>query len=74
MLKLGQVNFCDAAAASCTDIHLVGTVQLTSAGAAVLRFRPGPANHSYKGVFLGTFRNGHILARLSITASLNRDD
>jgi hypothetical protein len=47
-LNLGQVNFCDATAASCTDIHLVGTVQLTSAGTAVLRFRPGPGSHSYK--------------------------
>src|SRR6201986_3323991 len=53
-LRLGQVNFCDAASASCTDIHLVGTAQLTSAGTAVLRFRPGPGSHSYKAAFLGT--------------------
>ena len=53
-LTLGQVNFCDALAASCTDIHLLGTAQLTSAGTAVLRFRPGPGNHSYKAEFLGT--------------------
>jgi FG-GAP-like repeat len=53
-LKLGQVNFCDATAASCTDIHLVGTAQLTSVGTAVLRFRPGTGSHSYKAVFLGT--------------------
>jgi hypothetical protein len=53
-LKLGQVDFCDATSASCTDIHLVGTAQLTSAGTAVLRFRPGPGRHSYKAVFLGT--------------------
>jgi trimeric autotransporter adhesin len=53
-LTLGQVNFCDATAASCTDIHLLGTAQLTSAGAAVLRFRPGHGSHSYKAVFLGT--------------------
>ena len=52
-LKLGQVNFCDATAASCTDIHLLGTAQLTSDGAAVLRFRPR-GSHSYKAVFLGT--------------------
>lgn len=45
-LKIGQVNFCDATAASCTDIHLAGTVPLTSAGTAVLRFRPGPGSHS----------------------------
>jgi hypothetical protein len=53
-LTLGQVNFCDAASASCTDIHLLGTAQLTSAGTAILRFRPGPGSHSYKAVFLGT--------------------
>jgi trimeric autotransporter adhesin len=53
-LTLGQVNFCDATAASCTDIHVLGTAQLTSAGTAVLPFRPGPGNHSYKAVFLGT--------------------
>ena len=53
-LTLGQVNFCDAAAASCTDIHLVGTAQLTGAGTAVLRFRPGAGSHSYMAVFVGT--------------------
>ena len=53
-LKLGQVNFCDATAAPCTDIHLVGTAQLTSTGTAVLRFRPGPGSHKYEAVFLGT--------------------
>ena len=53
-LTLGQVNFCNAAAASCTDIHLLGTAQLTSAGTAILRFRPGSGSHSYKAVFLGT--------------------
>ncbi len=28
----GHVNFCDASAVYCTDIHIVGTAQLTSAG------------------------------------------
>jgi hypothetical protein len=53
-LTTGQVNFCDASASYCTDIHLLGTAQLTSAGTAVLRFRPGIGGHSYKAVFLGT--------------------
>lgn len=53
-LKTGQVNFCNADAAHCTDIHLLGTAQLTSAGAAVFKFRPGPGSHSYKAVFVGT--------------------
>jgi hypothetical protein len=50
----GQVNFCDATALYCTDIHLLGTAQLTSAGTAVMKFRPGTGDHSYKAVFLGT--------------------
>jgi hypothetical protein len=53
-LTPGQVNFCDATATYCTDIHLLGTALLTNAGTAVLRFRPGPGNHSYRAVFLGT--------------------
>jgi hypothetical protein len=50
----GRVNFCDAAATHCTDIHLLGTAQLTSAGTAALKFVPGIGNHSYKAVFAGT--------------------
>jgi hypothetical protein len=53
-LTTGQVNFCDASAPYCTDIHLLGTSQLTSAGAATLKFVPGIGSHSYKAVFLGT--------------------
>ena len=53
-LTIGQVDFCDAAATHCTDIHLLGTSQLTSAGIAVLRLHPGIGNHSYKAVFAGT--------------------
>ena len=37
----GQVNFCDATAAHCTDIHILATAQLTSSGTATYRFRPG---------------------------------
>jgi hypothetical protein len=53
----GQVNFCDATVTYCTDIHLMGTAQLTSAGTAVLRFVPGIGSHSYKAVFVGTNSN-----------------
>ena len=53
-VTVGQVNFCDAAAAYCTDIHLLGTAQLTSAGTAELKFAPRAGSHSYKAVFLGT--------------------
>ena len=50
----GQVNFCDAGAMLCTDIHLLGTAQLTAAGTATVRFIPGIGVHSYKAVFAGT--------------------
>lgn len=53
-VTVGQVNFCDASASYCTDIHLLGTAQLTGAGTAVFKFRPGVGSHSYKAVFLGT--------------------
>jgi hypothetical protein len=53
-VTLGQVNFCDATAAHCEDIHIVGTAQLTGAGIAVFKFRPGVGSHSYKAVFAGT--------------------
>jgi len=53
-LTTGQVNFCDASAKSCLDIHLLGTAQLTSAGTAILKFRPGIGSHSYKAEFAGT--------------------
>ena len=54
----GQVNFCDASATSCTDIHLVGAAQLfqtdPAAGIAIIAFRPGIGSHAYKAVFVGT--------------------
>ncbi len=53
-VTVGLVNFCDASATHCTDIHVLGTAQLTSAGTAALKFRPGIGSHSYKAVFAGT--------------------
>jgi len=50
----GQVSFCVASASSCTDIHLLGIAQLTSAGTAVLSVTPAIGSHSYKAVFAGT--------------------
>jgi hypothetical protein len=52
-IQLGQVHFCDATAKHCTDIHIVGVAQLTDAGTASFKFRPGPGTHSYKAVFAG---------------------
>lgn len=53
-VTVGQVNFCNASATYCTDIYLLGTAQLTSAGTAVFRFIPGIGSHRYKAVFRGT--------------------
>ena len=53
-LTTGQINFCDASVTYCTDIHSLGTAQLTSAGTAVVRLMPGIGSHSYKAVFAGT--------------------
>ncbi len=53
-VTVGQVNFCDASVTYCTDIHLLGTARLTSAGTAVLKSVPGSGSHSYKAVFAGT--------------------
>jgi len=50
----GVVNFCDSAASLCSDIHLLGTAQLTSAGTASISFVPLPGSHSYKAMFAGT--------------------
>jgi hypothetical protein len=48
----GTVNFCDASATSCTDIHLLGVVALSSTGTATFRFVPGAGVHSYKAEFV----------------------
>ncbi len=48
----GTVNFCDASASTCTDIHLLETVHLTSSGTATFKFVPGPGAHNYRAVFV----------------------
>lgn len=53
----GQVNFCNALAAHCTDINLLGTAQLLANGTATLKFFPGIGTYSYKAVFVGTTTN-----------------
>jgi sugar lactone lactonase YvrE len=68
-LTTAQVIFCDASAAHCTDIHILGTAQLTSAGTATLKFRPGIGTHSYKAVFVGTPNSSPAYASSSSTTS-----
>lgn len=53
----GQVNFCDAAFASCTGSSVLGTAQLTSNGTASLKLIPDVGTHSIKAVFPGTAAN-----------------
>src|SRR5271156_2904603 len=50
----GLVKFCDAAAAHCEDSALLATAQLTTAGIATYKFRPGIGSRSYQAVFVGT--------------------
>jgi hypothetical protein len=67
----GQVDFCDTSASTCTDVHLLGTAQLTSAGSAILKLRPGAGSHSYRAVFLGTqttAASSSSAATLTVTA------
>jgi hypothetical protein len=68
----GQVNFCDATARFCTDIHLLGTAQLTANGTATLKFRPGVGSHSYKAVLAepaGLGPSASTASSLTVTAS-----
>jgi hypothetical protein len=53
-LTISQIYFCDAGAEYCTDAHLLSLAQLTGAGTAAFKFRPGPGSHTYKAVFAGT--------------------
>jgi hypothetical protein len=57
-VTLGQVNFCDATAPICSDIHLLGTAGLSSAGKAVVKFVPRAGSHSYKAEFVSTAADG----------------
>ena len=66
-VTVGEVNFCDASASECTDIHLVGTAALSSSGTAAYKFVPGPGMHSYKAVFVP---NGYGLTSASAVATL----
>jgi hypothetical protein len=67
-VTVGQVNFCDATAKSCTDIHLLGMAQITKSGTAAIKFGPGIGSHSYKAVFLGT-PNGTLNATASTSGT-----
>ena len=63
----GQVNFCDASAPHCTDIHILGSAALNGSGTATFKFVPGPGAHSYQAQFV---EDGFGLASASNIASL----
>ena len=67
-VTVGQVNLCDATATYCTDIHILGAAQLTSAGTAIFRIAPGAGTHTFKAVFRGTTTN---MASTSATQSIS---
>jgi hypothetical protein len=50
----GLVLFCDAAAAHCTDVHILGQAQLTSAGIAKVKLRQPIGSHGVRAEFQGT--------------------
>lgn len=66
-MTAGQVNFCDASAAHCTDVHILGTAALTSSGIAIYKFTPSAGTHSYKAVFV---EDGYGLSSSSNLVSL----
>jgi len=70
----GLVNFCDAAATYCTDIHLLGFAGLTTSGAAVFTFVPGPGIHSYKAEYAGTSGSTGYATSSSAASSLTVDN
>ena len=47
----GTVTFCDATQPLCENSAVIGSAQLTSAGAAVIKLTAGIGSHSYKAVF-----------------------
>ena len=60
----GLVLFCNAAAAHCEDVNILGQAQLTSAGAATTKLRLAVGSHSVKAEFQGT----HLYARSASSA------
>jgi hypothetical protein len=53
-LTSGQVAFCNAAAAHCTDSALLGTVWVTTSGTATLRRSFAPGTTNVQAVYLAT--------------------
>jgi hypothetical protein len=73
VLPVGRVIFCDTAVTSrCSDLHNIGAAQVTSSGAATLKFFPGAGTHKYIAQYVGN--NGYASSTssaqtLTVTAS-----
>ena len=52
--QAGLVNFCDAASAHCSDIHLLGTAALTADGTAAISLLPAAGAHKYSAILVPT--------------------
>jgi hypothetical protein len=50
----GTILFCNAAAAFCSDVALLGSAQLTANGTASIKVSLGVGTYSIKAVFVGT--------------------
>ena len=54
LISRGQVRFCDANAARCDGLAIVGVAPLDSNGSATLTLTLGPGNHRFTAFFCGT--------------------
>jgi hypothetical protein len=72
----GLVTFCEAAAAPCKYLDIVGTAQLTVTGTAVINLVPSLGSHNYVAVFNGTKTNAtspSLAQALTVTGQYRTD-
>jgi hypothetical protein len=65
-VRHGSIVFCDASAARCQGLAVLGSAQLTSNGTATLKLTLGAGAYSVKAVFTGT---PHSMTPASSSAS-----
>lgn len=53
-IRRGLIVFCDASAARCQGLAVLGSAQLTSKGTAILKLTLGAGTYSVKAAFMGT--------------------
>jgi hypothetical protein len=73
-IRHGSVTFCDANAARCQGLAVLGSAQLTSNGMASVKLSLGAGTYSIKAVFAGTPRTvppvpGSASATLALTVA-----